>query len=130
MNNYFTHSNGITTLTHDAPDWLVTAVYSAHNGEMPNEWVYHACAVIADTLAEDGDVEEAIGTLQDTYTVDALDWLRGNIYRIGYCDDALSEGIVPDPQSTISIILAGQYIALRIIADEMEMAYQENVLPA
>lgn len=124
MSYFTTTTKRTTTLINDAPDWLREAVYEAHNGETPSEWVWSRCASIYRSLTEGFDVEEEIDSLTDIYYTDALDWLREDISRMGWVDDAMAEGLTDGTLG--SALMAGQALAIRHIVSVLSEAYEAN----
>lgn len=100
-------------LTSSAPSWASDAIREAHCGELPNDSRYTA---IQEGLAllKDGGYVDANAAMSDlmcfsvdllpTYTLDLLNWFAAHTNRLSRCDDAISEGRVPD--STICDILS------------------------
>lgn len=69
-----------TTLRDGAPKWLQEAIYDAHQGDMPNDWVYEECRAACDAI-DDGsvdlkeqDVHEHADSRVDVYTGELAQW--------------------------------------------------------
>lgn len=122
--SYFIRNNqGKTTLTDDAPEWLLDAVREAHDGEAPNEWRWSRCASLYHAISEGHDIHEDIDSLVDIYYTDLYCWLSDNPTRHDYCDEAIAE-IGGD--TLVSIVIAGQHIALQRMAEILQAACEEN----
>lgn len=115
-----------TTLTDDCPDWLHDAVYSAHDGELPNDWRYETLSSIA-ALIDDGydDSGNIADNLVDVYMSDLLHWLAGDINHVAYVDQATEDyGPAEGLETTIR---QGQFLAIDQMASTILAAVQENV---
>ena len=66
-------------------------VYEAHDGELPNDFVYEAVVGTLENIA-DGMSEEDCAPQADVYHSRLLDWVAANLYRMAYVDEALGEG--------------------------------------
>lgn len=122
-------------LKDDAPVWVGEAVREAHNigsdDIMPNDWVYEACANMADHMCDshpsdwddyssqwaDGDV--------DVYNADRAKWLASHLFWGGVVDEAVSE-LGHSDQGIYGDIGIGQYYALSSIASTMIAAVQSR----
>ena len=71
------------TLADDAPEWLKVAVREAHQGTLPNDWVYEACRDAAEAVDsvvldveddDDDDVHSYADGQVDVYTKDLFQW--------------------------------------------------------
>lgn len=67
------------TLTDDHPEWLKEAIYDAHDGTGPNDWVYEECLAACDAI-DDGsltcgdDAHEHADGRVDVYTQARFVW--------------------------------------------------------
>lgn len=124
--NYFTkNEQGKTILTEDAPEDMLDAVYRAHDGMPPNDWVWEACARLWEALVDEWDIDEAIDSIVDIYYTNLCDWLAEDTSRLAWCDYALDEGTYDPSMGVAGVIMAGQHNALRFIADVMSEQYRE-----
>jgi hypothetical protein len=123
-------------LTDDAPEWLTDAVREAHDGELPDDWRYETCELIASMLDErpewlesddDSDLAHEIAdSLTDVYNFDRLTWLAGSLIRPDYVNDAVREyGIPTDGFDLVEAIGWGQYSCLRQMAEILITAVRE-----
>lgn len=75
-----TRDNGdrFVTLKDDAPDWLREAVYDAHKGSLPDDWVfetcYHACLAIDDGMLTEEETHGFCEGEVDIYTRPLFQW--------------------------------------------------------
>lgn len=108
------------TTKDDAADWVRDLVYAAHNdGDMlPDDWrydcIHSALSHISDAGAETADDLDDAGhdfadSHADVYTSDLLAWAASNAYRLGYVDEARSEGLIPDDADEARRLMIGQY---------------------
>lgn len=134
-----TRDDGTTfvTLTDTAPEWLQTAVYDAHDGEMPNDWRYETCSRIWDAFtvegidpADDDQRFELADSLVDIYTFDLTTWLASHNDRQFYVDEA-RRAYGSEDQGVVWDIKAGQHYCISemvgIMADAIVTAYDKYV---
>jgi hypothetical protein len=120
------------TLTDDAPEWLKEAVRVAHQGTLPNDWIYVECqaAVLAfdegslDDSEDDGCLHEYTDIRIDTATKDLYQWaadlcLTGTFATAE--EEATDMGMLEEKE-TVKRIMRVQYAAIRDIADAMRQA--------
>jgi hypothetical protein len=67
------------TLTENRPEWLFDAVRDAHDGTLPNDWIYEECQAVCDaiddgSLATDDDIHEHADGRVDVYTQNRFGW--------------------------------------------------------
>lgn len=101
---------------HGAPQWVSDLTREAHDGGeiLPDDWRYEcvmdACSYLADAEGEPDDWahEFADGKI-DVYTAARFDWLASSLRRQGYCDEAVSEGLVDEGASLEHRVGVGQY---------------------
>lgn len=128
-----TRDNGEAFVTRrdDAPEWLQNAVYDAHQGTLPNDWIYAEClaAVEAfdnDELGEDGDgVHEHADGRVDIYTRDLYQWAADMCLTDTWASaesDAEDTGPTDTTENRIGRI---QYCAIQHIAEVMRTACLE-----
>jgi hypothetical protein len=102
-------------LDDSAPQWAQDFVREAHGTEMlPDDyryqWISEALDLIAQTGADTEDADDLARRFADDvdiYTHSLLTWLASNLTRIGYCDEAITEGMT-EANDLTSIIMAGQ----------------------
>lgn len=132
--------NTITVLRDNAPQWIYDAVRSVHGEFLPDDWRYdqtqNAFGAIHD--ASEGAYVQEVGDgfcdgAVDIYTSARLQWLASNLNRPAYCDEAVSEGLVSDPDTDmVERIGMGQYMEAREIFEcvvsalEGELAERES----
>lgn len=121
------------TLKDDKPEWLQDAVMDAHNGEMPDDWIYEQCSAIADMIDDydpDDDLEDATHEmadgLVDVYTHDLNRWYAANLCRAEWVEQAREEGLIDADADITARFSAGQYLQLRFIADQLVGAVIDN----
>lgn len=100
-------------LKDDAPEWADTFIREAHGTDMlPDDhrysWVRDAIEMLSwnpDTDRDELADEFADGV--DIYTDSLLAWLKSNLNRVAYCDEAMQEE-ANDADNITTIIMAGQ----------------------
>lgn len=111
-----TDGTPFTTLSPDAPEWVQTAVYEAHDSELPNDWRYDAARAIFDALQTgDADPDDPVSwadSYTDVYNADLAAWLAADLSRDSYCEDALSEFGAEGLTGAFDLIRRGQYVSL------------------
>jgi hypothetical protein len=105
-----------------SPDWVTDLVREAHGDMMPDNWRYDAIVNALERISDsDAETERDLEDLDheycdaqvDVYTSARHEWLASSLSRSGYCDDAVSEGLVgPDTDLTDRIGI-GQYMEAR-----------------
>lgn len=100
-------------LKDNAPEWMIEAVRSAHNGMMPNDWSYSLIYRIADYIAstfEDetsSTIDEIIAEAADyaipDYNGQRMDWLASNFERVEMVDEWFLRG--GDPQLGLMVAI-------------------------
>lgn len=69
-----------TTLRDGAPKWLQEAIYEAHQGDMPNDWVYEECCAAVGAIDDgtidltDPEVHYHADSRVDIYTGELAQW--------------------------------------------------------
>lgn len=106
-------------LKDDAPEWAQDFVREAHGTEiLPDDYRYQWIRDALEALAASPDAtpQEIADEFADDvsiYTADLLDWLKSNLTRCEYVDQARAEGIVADSADIVQRIQAGQYLERR-----------------
>jgi len=119
-----------TCLKDDAPQWMTDAVHAAHGSMLPDDWAYGACEAIADRLADcepeswDDEAHEACDAMVDVYNGRLLHWVASHLDRMGYCDEALEEGLCDASRGLSGILMAGQYRELEGIWQALASAIE------
>lgn len=128
VSQYFTYGdNGSVHIADGSPEWLMDAVFAAHDGEWPNDWHWESCLsavnVIEDGADEDGEAEFA-ETYASVYHSDILRWYWEDISRLALADEARDE--YGDFDTVSDILRVGQMIRLRHVYRTMWEAIQSN----
>jgi hypothetical protein len=63
----------------DCPEWLKDAIQEAHQGDLPNDWIYSVCdaaccAIDDDELTDEDSLHEWADGQVDIYTKDLATW--------------------------------------------------------
>lgn len=115
----------------DRPEWVLDAVYRAHDEETPDDWVWSACASAAsywDEMADYGtacDSFDFADRMTDVYTSDLLRWLGGDLSRLSAVDRVWDDmGRDMEPSAAIR---AAQFQQLEYIGGIMFAAFDTNL---
>jgi len=85
-----------TSITGNMDHPLMQAIYSAHDGRLPDDYKFEMCRMAVDAIAEASD-DDDIDELRDSateapvYTAELTKWLASSNDRPGYVDDAMKE---------------------------------------
>lgn len=125
-------------LKDDAPEWMVDAVRTAHDDELPNDWRFRICSRIADWISESG-FENADSTTDDTldFAADAADqitpdlmaWLADINMRYQYCDQYMEDNGRESFDNFLSLVTAAQTMCIESMVYDIANACQ-NFRPA
>lgn len=122
-----------TKLTDDAPEWLKTAVREAHQGTLPNDWIYAECRAAVEAVdsgaldvedEDDDDVHNHADAQVDVYTQELFQWAADFCLTDTFSaaeEEAENMGYGEDDDVS-KRLAAIQYAALRHIADTMKQA--------
>lgn len=117
-------------LTDDAPEWVKDAVYSAHDGRMPDDGIYNLCASIASDLTEydmtgkcpEDHLREIADNSVSCYHMDRYRWLAAHLDNSGWCEQAQEEELVASDASMSDRIAAGMYLKAYSVASTLHNA--------
>lgn len=128
VKNRVPSGDSYTTLADDAPAWLKDAVREAHDDELPGDWRYATCAglvyqIIEEDLDED-ELSDLVDGEVDIYTTRLLDWLRDDVSRKSYIEEAIDTfGIDPlDVGDIDKQIMMGQSLCIEQMARTLWLA--------
>lgn len=97
-------------LKDDAPDWMTELCRDAHGRMLPDDHKFEFVNDALHAIADFEDEDEARESLEPDYSNGSLTaWLASSNQRIGYVDDAVSNGLVNTDNFELSSALqAGQ----------------------
>lgn len=119
------------SLRDNAPYWMIQAVRSAHNGDLPNDWIYAECyaackAIDEGYLTEDLEGQYSDGRV-DIYTNDVMQWAADMCLSATFseAEETMREcgGAKDSVSATITSI---QYFAISSIASTVLQAIAEQ----
>ena len=122
LSNAFTRDNPrkVYSLAEGSPEWMRDLIYAAHDGRMPDDWIYQAVYEIAcnlncyDDPDECRDAEHEIcDGLVDVYTSDLTRWLGLHSSNVSLCDEAAEEFGLEAHNDIEHRIRMGQFLAYR-----------------
>jgi hypothetical protein len=119
-------------LKDEHPKWLQEAVRDAHQGSLPNDWIYVECRAACEAIDE-GDISEdethdyADGRV-DVYTKDRYQWATEMCLTDLYAAaESEAEDMGYEEHENIAHRIAVvQYHAIRSIAETMLAAWEKN----
>lgn len=133
-------SESFVTLAASRPEWLLEAVREAHQGDLPNDWVYAECKAaveafdvgdLTDEEDPDDDVHAYADAQVDVYTKNLFQWAADFCLTDTWAcalQEAKDMGM-RDGELERQIALV-QYSAIRHIADTMKLACAKAVTAA
>ena len=100
-----------------APEWLGELVRVAHGEFFPDDWRYEAIMDACCWISEVGDpYDDERGEFADShvdvYNGALLEWLSSSGYRVGYCEEAVTEFGIEADAGIYRRIALGQYAEL------------------
>jgi hypothetical protein len=117
------------TLAEDRPGWLQEAVYDAHRGALPNDWIFEECRHAVEafdsgelTSDEDDDVHSYADGRVDVHTKDLYQWAAEFCLTETFSEAEEEAKDMGMPEETLDRIRCIQYAAIRHIADTMKEA--------
>jgi hypothetical protein len=125
--------NGETfyTLKDDAPEWLLSAVRDAHQGDAPDDWTWNECRAAADAIddgildeLDDDDVHDHADTRTEIYTRKLFQWAADMCLSSTYANaEDEANDLVGDKATIEDRLRTIQYCAIRAIATTILQAY-------
>ncbi len=112
-----------TTLLDDAPDWLKAAVRDAHNGALPNDWVFEECKAAFDAGTDPDELDDYVDGRVEVYTRPLFQWAADMCLTNMFAEaqeEASEFGRSSDDME--KRLQAIQYCAIRYIATVMVQA--------
>lgn len=126
--------DSIVTLRDDAPQWVRDLVHHAHDEFLPDDWryeaIYSAVEFLADEDNDPDDSHEWADGLVDVYNAARAAWLGSHLYRGGYCNEAVAEGLVEPEADIYDRIGVGQYVEAREVWGLVVGALRDVEVPA
>lgn len=106
-------------LPESAPEWMMEAVRSAHDGELPNDWRFAMVRSIAYAIAECESIDNAredamdlADNLATAYTGQLLNWYAEMPARLDYCDQYRQAFGADAADTTLLLLMAAQAYAI------------------
>jgi len=108
-------------MTDDRPQELHDAIYEAHDGALPSDWVFGTFADLLEKIDE-YDIEtiedleetrhEIVDNYVDIYTHDLLQWLASDVGNLEYLEDAMAERHFVKEDGAWQVLAYAQYLAI------------------
>jgi hypothetical protein len=121
-----------TRVKDGAPEWVREAVRAAHGSEfLPDDFRYAFASEAFDAIAdagEDADLDDVGAEFADNvevYTSGLVDWVRSNLNRTGYVDQA-AEDLGGESLSFASRLMLGQAVERREVFDAIRGAVERE----
>ena len=99
-------------------EFASSALMSAHNEELPNDWRYEVCSLACDAISEaeeNEDLSEIINEVAENVTTvfnsQLFSWYAENSTRLSYAEEAREE--FGPSEEVIGDLHMGQYLAAR-----------------
>lgn len=106
-------------LPESAPEWMIEAVRSAHDEELPNDWRFAMVRSIAYSIAECESIDNAredamdlADNLATAYTGQLLNWYAEMPARLDYCDQYRQAFGADAADTTLLLLMAAQAYAI------------------
>jgi hypothetical protein len=136
LGKYFvtrTRDNGdkFVTLTDDAPEWLADAVREAHQGDLPDDWIYTECRAACDaiddgSIASEDDIHAHADSRVEIYTAKLARWYADMCLSSTYSEaECRAEEIGPG-DGVNDRLMRIQYCAIEYIAETIFRAFEDN----
>lgn len=132
------NGEAFVTLKEDAPGWLRDAVYEAHGGMFPNDWVYAECFGVCEAIDDgaltvspeiDDDMEDLHGYVDlrvDIYTKDRFQWAANMCLTDLFAEaEERATELCTDAMPMADRLGAVQYAAIERVATAMLEAVRE-----
>ncbi len=121
-----------TICTDDAPEWLTEAIEDAHQGDLPNDWIYDECraaceAIDEGSLTDDDSVHEHADCRVEIYTKPLFQWAADMCLSSTYSHAEEEANDIIDHNAdgdTVKRFTAIQYCAIATIARVILSAHQ------
>jgi len=125
-----TSGEKFVTLADSRPGWLHEAVRTAHQGTLPNDWIYAECEAAAlafddGQLDDEDDVHMYVDGRIDIYTKDLYQWAADFCLTDTWAEAEVEARDMGLPEETEKRIACIQYAAIRHIAETMREACME-----
>lgn len=118
------------SLADDRPEWLYDAVYEAHQGDAPNDWIWSECSAVADAIDEgsissEDDLHEFADGRVDIYTKDLFQWQADMCLSstYSYAEERANE-LGTETSDMVKAVSAIQFCAIESIARTIFSAWQ------
>ncbi len=118
-----------TDKARQSADDLATWIGELHDDELPNDWRYETIVSILDALMDIEGLEDyedhcdlisgIADNITDIYNADLFQWYADIPSRVGYIDDAVSEGLIDTNADTIARLIVGQNECIRTMCHQI-----------
>jgi hypothetical protein len=121
------------TLKEGAPEWLHAAIRDAHQGDLPNDWIWATClaaceAIDEKLLSEEDDAHEFADGQVEIYTKALYQWAADMVGTSTYSEAEAQEREMGARSDTIEErFRAIQYFAIETIAQIILAACERNM---
>lgn len=132
------NGEAFVTLQEGAPDWLIGAVREAHDGALPNDWVYAECFAVCEAIDDgaltvspeiDDDMEDFHGYVDarvDIYIKDRFRWALDMCLTELFANaEERATELCSEAMPMADRLGAVQYAAIERIAEAMLEAVRE-----
>lgn len=112
--------------------WIDAAIYVAHGDMLPDDYRYRFISEAFDRIADaiSGTDRTELGDEfaddVDVYTSSLCQWLGSHLDRLGYCDEAVEEGLISEDSDMARRLAIGQYMERREVFEYVASAVEER----
>ncbi len=99
-------------LKDDRPEWLYDLTYAAHDGTLPDDFIYNAIHSAISDFADGGtedDIEQCVDCATSCYTYELTKWLASSVDRVEYLTEALEQF---DCKDGVKALARAQYLEI------------------
>jgi hypothetical protein len=120
------------TTAEGAPQWLVDAIYAAHQGDMPRDWIYAECQAAAEAfdagdLTDEDHVAPYADGRVDVYADGRFHWAAAHCQTRTWAEAEEQAKELAAPGASIEMLLGQvQYYAIEFIARTMLEAIKDE----
>lgn len=108
-------------MTDNRPQTLHDAMYAAHGGNLPDDWIFGTFADLLQKITEydhetmddlDDDRSEIVDGQVDIYTHHLVAWLHNNNSFLSYLEDAMDSRTFVKEDGAWQVLAYAQYLAI------------------
>lgn len=120
------------------PKQLHDAIYGAHGGKLPNDWIFGTFSDLlqkiteynadtVDDLRDNGYDHEIIDSYVDIYTYDLLQWLASDIDNLEYMSRVMAEHVYSEDDGAWQALARMQYYAINDVMQHVLSLLEKDI---